>query len=774
MSRIKSIGTLLILSVTLIVVLGVAGILLYVTNSTYSLTLHLEQQAMAQTTASTLRSLQLFSNEAGAMVRALAGQRVMQTAFSNDPALAQQRIADTLKVNPETWSIIVFDEKGTVRAGQNAAGESLVGQSRADRDYVKAIMGGQESYLGKNIITAKSGDGAMHIFIAVQAIHDSSGAIIGGIGIFNRWSSFTEQFIAPLRFGEHGYAFMIDSAGTIIAHGEDKKLMLQDVSGDSFVKEVQQKKNGEIFYESRGARKFLSFSTDPVTGFVVCSSAYETDMTAPAKTQRNILIGIGLVVVLLLGGGIALVLRKLVVRPILDIRAFTSAVAQGDYKAELHTGFKYELAGLADNIRHMVGELKNKLGFSQGVLSGIVLPCSVFDTDNKTTFVNEHMLKALERPGQPESYLGQTSGQLIYGEQNRETVSLRAIRENRTIEIEANYTTASGKHKVFEVTSTPFSDLDGNVLGTLAVWFELTDIRAQQKKIEEQNERIAKAAIAANTVSDQVASASEELAAQIEQSSRGSDEQRSRTAEAATAMEEMNSTVLEVARSAGTSADLAEQAKNKAQQGAELVNQVVSTINSVKDQALALKADMTQLGAQAEGIGQIMNVISDIADQTNLLALNAAIEAARAGDAGRGFAVVADEVRKLAEKTMQATNEVGEHIRAVQDSARKSIRNTETTTEAIQVSTELAQKSGAALGEIVGMVDSTADHVRGIATASEEQSAASEEISRSTEQINRIAAETAEAMLQSGQAVSDLARLASELRGIINDMNRQG
>jgi len=64
----------------------------------------------------------------------------------------------------------------------------------------------------------------------------------------------------------------------------------------------------------------------------------------------------------------------------------------------------------------------------------------------------------------------------------------------------------------------------------------------------------------------------------------------------------------------------------------------VATINQVNTKAEELKTDMTELGKQAEGIGQIMNVIADIADQTNLLALNAAIEAARAGDAGRGFA----------------------------------------------------------------------------------------------------------------------------------------
>jgi methyl-accepting chemotaxis protein len=774
MSRIKSIGTLLILSVTLIVVLGVAGILIYVTKSTYSMSLHLEQQAMMQTAGAAQRSLALYANKAESMIRALAGQRIIRSAFSDDQPGAQQRVIDTLKDHPEIWSIIVFDEKGVVRAGANAAGESLAGQSRADHDYVKAIVDGQKTYLGKEILVAKTGGDQMYIFTAVQAITDSSGKLLGGVGIFTRWSNFTDQFIAPLHFGERGYAYMLDAKGHFIAHGTDKNLLLQDATKEDFVRQALAKKNGELFYDWKGERKFMTFATDPETGFLLCMSAYESDLTAAATQQRNILLGIGLAVVLALGFGITLVVRRLVVAPILHLQNYASAVAKGDYKAARHSNYRYELANLADNLHNMVDQLKNRLGFAQGVLSGIVLPCAVFDTDNKTAYTNEHMLRALERSGKPEDYLGQTSGQLIYGDPARETLPMRAMRENRVLKNETAYTTASGTAKVFQVTSTPFNDMDGKILGTLALWFELTDIRAQQMRIEEQNERIAKAASAANEVSDQVASASEELAAQIEQSSRGSEEQRSRTAEAATAMEQMNSTVMEVAKSAGTAAELAEQTKDKAQLGAQQVSELVATINGVKAQANALKDDMTRLGGQAEGIGQIMGVISDIADQTNLLALNAAIEAARAGDAGRGFAVVADEVRKLAEKTMHATNEVGEHIRAVQESVRTSIRNTESTAQAIDSSTELANKSGLALNEIVGMVDSTTDHVRGIATASEEQSAASEEISRSTEQINRIAGETAEAMLQSGQAVSDLARLAAQLRTIINDMNRKG
>ena len=267
-----------------------------------------------------------------------------------------------------------------------------------------------------------------------------------------------------------------------------------------------------------------------------------------------------------------------------------------------------------------------------------------------------------------------------------------------------------------------------------------------------------------------VTSASEELSAQIEQSSHGAEEQSRHFGEAAASMEEMNATVLEVAQNASSAANTADQAKIKAEAGAKVVSQVVQGIEEVQKQSHEMKNDMGTLGKQAEGIGQIMNVISDIADQTNLLALNAAIEAARAGEAGRGFAVVADEVRKLAEKTMTATKEVGQAIRGIQDGTKKNIDNVERSGKTIEDVTKLANDSGESLKQIVSLAEVTTDQVRSIATASEEQSSASEEINRNLVNVTQISSETADAMRQSAQAVSELANQAQTLKKLINDL----
>ena len=293
---------------------------------------------------------------------------------------------------------------------------------------------------------------------------------------------------------------------------------------------------------------------------------------------------------------------------------------------------------------------------------------------------------------------------------------------------------------------------------------------AASREAQSKTEAMLAAADKLEQVGSVVSSASTQLSAQIEQSDRGAAESATRLSEAATAMNEMNATVQEVAKNAGSASAASAETREKAEAGAQVVEKAVRSIDQVHQMSLELKDDMTQLNEHAQDITRIMGVISDIADQTNLLALNAAIEAARAGDAGRGFAVVADEVRKLAEKTMASTQDVGNAIKAIQESTSKSMTGVDNAVERIGEATELASQSGQALQEIVATVEATGDQVNAIATASEEQSAASEEINQSIVQVNDMARQTAEAMAEAAKAVSDLAAQAQSLTNLIQEL----
>ncbi len=313
------------------------------------------------------------------------------------------------------------------------------------------------------------------------------------------------------------------------------------------------------------------------------------------------------------------------------------------------------------------------------------------------------------------------------------------------------------------VVSVPLQDIQGVTVGFMEVLTDITEVKAKQKTI-------VRVAVEADHVSVGVATASEEVASQMKHISEGMEMQRDQINSTATAMTEMNATVLEVAKNAGEASEQSEQTRVKAQEGAALVNQVVTAINAVNAVGQNLQTNMQELGKQAQNIGNVMNVISDIADQTNLLALNAAIEAARAGEAGRGFAVVADEVRKLAEKTMQATQEVGSSIDAVQKSVSVNITEVGKAVASVAEANTLANSSGEALQEIVSMAASNSTFVASIATAAEEQSATSEEINQAIDEINKIAANSAESIAQSASAVHTLSDMAQQLRRVIDGL----
>lgn len=271
-------------------------------------------------------------------------------------------------------------------------------------------------------------------------------------------------------------------------------------------------------------------------------------------------------------------------------------------------------------------------------------------------------------------------------------------------------------------------------------------------------------------VVDGATRASANLSVEILQSKKGAEVQAHRVSEMVIAMKQMNAALGEVNQNAQSATNLSAVARKKAEEGADVVQQVVKSIVTVQEQSRLLKDDMQVLGQHAQAVNRIMNVISDIADQTNLLALNAAIEAARAGEAGRGFAVVADEVRKLAEKTMASTADVENAIKTIQASADKNMRQVDDAVATIEQATILTRKSGEALREIVSIVDGAATQVRSIAVASEEQAATSGAITDSINEVDSVAGQTAQAMGNAAESVKELVRLISDLQALLANM----
>ena len=232
-----------------------------------------------------------------------------------------------------------------------------------------------------------------------------------------------------------------------------------------------------------------------------------------------------------------------------------------------------------------------------------------------------------------------------------------------------------------------------------------------------------------------IASASAQVAAGTLDLSSRTEQQASALEETASATEELSSTVQQNADNAVQANELAGEARRMAQNGGDIVGQMVST--------------MAEINQSAKKIVDIISVIDGIAFQTNILALNAAVEAARAGEQGRGFAVVAGEVRSLAGRSAEAAREVQALIT---DAVNKA-----------EMGNAQAAQAGTSMQEIVSGIQRVAGIVDEIALASREQASGLAQINQAVSHLDGVTQQNAALVEQSSAAAAALQQQAHHL-----------
>jgi methyl-accepting chemotaxis protein len=241
------------------------------------------------------------------------------------------------------------------------------------------------------------------------------------------------------------------------------------------------------------------------------------------------------------------------------------------------------------------------------------------------------------------------------------------------------------------------------------------------------------------------------------------DEQNQRTEMIAGAVQEMSATVAEVSRHSGNAARTARDAAETARKGGGIVHEMLAAMNSIAEAVRSTSSTIHLLGEDSTRIGHIVDVIDEIARKTNLLALNAAIEAARAGEQGRGFAVVAGEVRRLAESTAQATNEISQMVRGIQERTRNAVVSMAEGTKSVGVGTVTIGRAGEALETIIGMAEQVDKMIAHIAVASVQQTSTAEDSSSALHSIYRLGSENLNTMSASVLTAESLRTSALEL-----------
>src|SRR5215813_2620556 len=288
-----------------------------------------------------------------------------------------------------------------------------------------------------------------------------------------------------------------------------------------------------------------------------------------------------------------------------------------------------------------------------------------------------------------------------------------------------------------------------------AINYTIDELRRLVTDITGAAQQVTSATQEAQTISSQLLQATQKQAVEIQGTGQS--------------VTQMAQSMNEVSKNAGDSVRVAESSLHAAGKGAEAVQNAIRGMNDIRDQIQETSKRIKRLGESSQEIGEIVQLISDITEQTNVLALNAAIQAASAGEAGRGFSVVAEEVQRLAERSGEATKQIGALIRTIQTDTQDAVHAMERSTAGVVEGTKTADEAGDALRDIEQISNRLADLIGAISNSTQQHAGAAAKVAANMKAILAITQLTTEGTKKTAASSQRLTALADSLKSSVSN-----
>ena len=674
-------------------------------------------------------------------------------------SMDKEKVSHTIELLAKQWSffqnIFVADTDGS-RVYDSLGGITNV----SGYPYFEQALQGQ-SYMSNVSISRTSGKATVVFSAPIYNGEKVVGVIAGEVP-----TDFIQTLMLPLRYGETGDAYLVNSDGLFLTESRfseglkrDGKIVVRstlELKNDSAG--VQQAIKGETavgdYTDYRGHRTLGIYQPIKELGWVlVIEQDYEETFN-----QVIFILVITTVGILLLLGFISFLVYKVsgsFSEPISLISREAKSLSEGNISASS------ELKEL-ENLRKRKDEI--------GVVGRAFMDLAEYlqDIAQTATLVASGNLRIKVQQKSDKDMLGMALVkmiqhlQAIIGDMNRHAEKLAGL-SDELIDQESNLNQSINDislmmEKSSNDTIEQVESLDQMTASVKQMTFAIQGVA---KGAQEQ----ASAANVATEISSRINTAIEQVTYNIEAVSLGS-----------------------------------QNAANAARDGAKTVEKTIIGMKLIKDKVDLSSKKVQQMGFHSSQIGNILETIDDIASQTNLLALNAAIEAARAGEHGKGFAVVADEVRKLAEKSSDATHEISKLIRDIQQSVNESIEAMEAGANEVESGVNYSEEAGKALQEIlkaseavrqqteeatmeaqnmhnaanelVTAMESVSAVVEENTAATEEMSANSNEVEMAIERISNLSHEHSESITVSSNSAQKASLQGQTMVGLIESLKQ--
>lgn len=339
----------------LVCLLGLLGTFYYlqVKATVIPLTRGLSQEILAARSAGIGHLFHGYVNE----IRTLSRDGVIR---GGDPATIRQELQRRQATINSDYEMLFFaDANGNYVSSIGSTGHV------ADRAYFKAIMvDGRDAVIGEPIVSRATG---ATVFVVACAVVDPEGRRVGLIAATVLLDTLT-RIAGAINIGEHGFGWVMDHQGLLIAHPSDKlrmKLNLLDSTAQGYrgLEEIGRTlargEAGVGTYERPDGTRFVTvFNPIPNTpNWGLGVSVPEADLMGRAyRLMRVILWGMAVLLAAVLAQ-VVLVSGR-IAAPIKELQRGAERAAAGDLDQRLEIRTGDEIQSLAETFNRMNADLK--------------------------------------------------------------------------------------------------------------------------------------------------------------------------------------------------------------------------------------------------------------------------------------------------------------------------------------------------------------------------------------------------------------------------------
>ena len=289
--KFKSINSALAVLITVIVSISVISLVVVVSSMTNSAVLKIQEQNMEVLNNKIVNEVEQFLELSKSDLADYASNVELQDAYTDESVRegVMTHLRQKIENNSKLASLGAFGLDGKIVFGVKENGQSAAGTDLRSRKYVQDVLNGK-AFAISDILKSKLDD--RYIVVMAVPVRDRQGQLLGGFFSSVDWQEYAQSMIGDISIGEDGYAYILDGKGRMIAHKVNQALLLKDFTSHQFVKDSLAAPRGKTEYEWEGRAKVQMFQVVPSTGWVVCMSAYVSDLSRAAieETQTSSLL----------------------------------------------------------------------------------------------------------------------------------------------------------------------------------------------------------------------------------------------------------------------------------------------------------------------------------------------------------------------------------------------------------------------------------------------------------------------------------------------------